>query len=250
MFQRVPVSKTVLYGSSMVPVARKTLAWLCIAAFWTYLVCSAAADVPAQQLGTPSVHAAAAGAQRTLAHKPIHTQAAPAASTATEEAFDSHVDQGNADAAAAEAEAKAYAEGVPAGRTLLQGGGASDPNIQLRHIPEDPVPPAVIDNHHPDPSAAAAVPVGVDSRKGTMVKKGFLVHPEHKHLLPIDYKDICLFVLSFMVLSLAAGAGIGEGCLLRGRGGGCPRLHLVSMLESRASGCCANHLGARTSALK
>lgn len=42
------------------------------------------------------------------------------------------------------------------------------------------------------------------------LSKGFLPQQEHKTLLPIDYKDVALFLLSFMVLSLAAGAGIGE----------------------------------------
>lgn len=45
--------------------------------------------------------------------------------------------------------------------------------------------------------------------KSGWVKKGFLVHPVHKHLLPVDFHDVCLFILSFAVLSLAAGAGIG-----------------------------------------
>jgi hypothetical protein len=78
---------------------------------------------------------------------------------------------------------------------------------QLQQSVEEPVPPAVIDSHHPAPASAAAA--GRGAKKTKMIVKGFLAHPEHKSLLPIDYKDVCLFILSSCVLSLAAGAGIG-----------------------------------------
>jgi hypothetical protein len=40
------------------------------------------------------------------------------------------------------------------------------------------------------------------------------MHPvqqyQHKHLLPMSARDVMLFILSFVILALAAGAGIGE----------------------------------------
>lgn len=87
------------------------------------------------------------------------------------------------------------------------------PNIQLHPTAEDPVPPTLIDAHQPTatvaaPAAGVLGDAGAEVQSG-WVKKGFLVHPVHKQLLPVDFKDVCLFILSFAVLSLAAGAGIG-----------------------------------------
>lgn len=100
-------------------------------------------------------------------------------------------------------------------RSLLQDESqpTQAPNIQLRPTAEDPVPPAVIGTHHltttvTAPAAGVLGDTGGEVKSG-WVRKGFLVHPVHKHLLPVDFKDICLFILSFAVLSLAAGAGIG-----------------------------------------
>jgi len=51
---------------------------------------------------------------------------------------------------------------------------------------------------------------GQQQHQSPLLSKGYLHYEEHKALLPIDLKDVVLFLLSFMVLSLAAGAGIGE----------------------------------------
>jgi hypothetical protein len=110
-------------------------------------------------------------------------------------------------------------------RVLLQARSAARPQIQ--QFPAEEVPPTVTPT--PSSAAAAAEAEAASAAKQRQqhhkkhnhqhhkhakppVTQGFLVFPEHKRLLPIDAKDICLFILSFMVLSLAAGAGIGEGC--------------------------------------
>lgn len=103
-------------------------------------------------------------------------------------------------------------------RSLLQESTQAR-NIQLRLTPEDPVPPAVTHDLAATEAAAPAAAGSADDTNGgevkpRYVKKGFLIHPEHKHLLPVDFHDVCLFILSFAVLSLAAGAGIGGGVLL------------------------------------
>lgn len=68
----------------------------------------------------------------------------------------------------------------------------------------------------PTPAQAQQQEHATTTKKGAhhRLSKGFLQHPDHKALLPIELKDVALFLLSFMVLGLAAGAGIGGGVLL------------------------------------
>ena len=129
------------------------------------------------------------------------------------------------------AEATAASDAAAVQRVLLQEARTS---IQLRPIPEDPVPQAASkgQQQHTAPSETASNTASWKAQQQQqhqlqqqqqqqqaqpaqpVISKGFLNHDSHKSLLPIDYKDVILFILSFLVLSLAAGAGIGK------RGGG------------------------------
>jgi hypothetical protein len=121
------------------------------------------------------------------------------------------------------AEATAASHAAAVQRVLLQEARTS---IQLRPIPEDPVPQAASkgQQQHTAPSGTASNTASWKAQQQQqqqlqqqqaqpaqpVISKGFLNHDSHKSLLPIDYKDVILFILSFLVLSLAAGAGIGK----------------------------------------